>query len=342
MRPGDVLTMYDGQTVEVTNTDAEGRLILADALAMAAEDEPDADHRRRDPHRPVHRGPGREGRRPVRRRRDHRRRRRRGRGERRDAVAAADPRRDAARRSAPRARSPTCCSTTGCGGARRCSRRRSSSEFVGGQPWAHLDIAGPAWNTGGPWGHVPVRCHRLRHHHAGGVRRRRSPASRRVRAGRSLSRLSPAVEVAVELLLLPLLLRAVVLPHPRRGSRPARRRTTARRCGWRTRAPTAPTGTRRRVHSPSWATSSSVTSVTVVRGSTKPSTPRRVRTNSSRCRWSASSEARTVPPRADAATVAACVGTDRADPWAQVCCIGGRAHGNRDRVVRSRRRGVIG
>ena len=22
-------------------------------------------------------------------------------------------------------------------------------------PWAHLDIAGPAWNTGGPWGHVP-------------------------------------------------------------------------------------------------------------------------------------------------------------------------------------------
>lgn len=31
----DVLTMYDGQTVEITNTDAEGRLILADALAYA-------------------------------------------------------------------------------------------------------------------------------------------------------------------------------------------------------------------------------------------------------------------------------------------------------------------
>jgi leucyl aminopeptidase len=28
-------------------------------------------------------------------------------------------------------------------------------EFVGERPWAHLDIAGPAWNTGGPWGHVP-------------------------------------------------------------------------------------------------------------------------------------------------------------------------------------------
>ncbi|WP_229660462.1 leucyl aminopeptidase [Marmoricola endophyticus] len=42
MRPGDVLSMYDGQTVEVQNTDAEGRLVLADALAMAAELEPDA------------------------------------------------------------------------------------------------------------------------------------------------------------------------------------------------------------------------------------------------------------------------------------------------------------
>lgn len=34
-RPGDVLTCYGGQTVEVANTDAEGRLVLADALAWA-------------------------------------------------------------------------------------------------------------------------------------------------------------------------------------------------------------------------------------------------------------------------------------------------------------------
>ncbi|MBC7447299.1 MAG: leucyl aminopeptidase family protein [Hymenobacteraceae bacterium] len=33
--PGDVLKMHDGQTVEITNTDAEGRLILADALSFA-------------------------------------------------------------------------------------------------------------------------------------------------------------------------------------------------------------------------------------------------------------------------------------------------------------------
>lgn len=39
-RPGDVLTQYDGTTVEVINTDAEGRLILADAIARACEDSP--------------------------------------------------------------------------------------------------------------------------------------------------------------------------------------------------------------------------------------------------------------------------------------------------------------
>jgi leucyl aminopeptidase len=41
IRPGDVLTMYGGTTVEVLNTDAEGRLILADALVMATERKPD-------------------------------------------------------------------------------------------------------------------------------------------------------------------------------------------------------------------------------------------------------------------------------------------------------------
>jgi leucyl aminopeptidase len=40
-RPSDIIRCYDGTTVEIINTDAEGRLILADALAWAAEDEPD-------------------------------------------------------------------------------------------------------------------------------------------------------------------------------------------------------------------------------------------------------------------------------------------------------------
>src|SRR3990170_2424240 len=41
LRPGDVLTIYGGTTVEVLNTDAEGRLILADALVRAIEAKPD-------------------------------------------------------------------------------------------------------------------------------------------------------------------------------------------------------------------------------------------------------------------------------------------------------------
>ncbi|WP_105565027.1 leucyl aminopeptidase [Microbacterium halophytorum] len=40
-RPGDVLTMANGSTVEVTNTDAEGRLVLADGLVAASRETPD-------------------------------------------------------------------------------------------------------------------------------------------------------------------------------------------------------------------------------------------------------------------------------------------------------------
>jgi leucyl aminopeptidase len=42
IRPGDVLRIRNGKTVEVLNTDAEGRLILADGLSLAAEEKPDA------------------------------------------------------------------------------------------------------------------------------------------------------------------------------------------------------------------------------------------------------------------------------------------------------------
>ena len=40
-RPGDVITHYGGLTSEVLNTDAEGRLVLSDAIARASEDKPD-------------------------------------------------------------------------------------------------------------------------------------------------------------------------------------------------------------------------------------------------------------------------------------------------------------
>ncbi|GIH06469.1 putative cytosol aminopeptidase [Rhizocola hellebori] len=42
MKLGDVISIHGGTTVEVLNTDAEGRLVMADALVMAAESQPDA------------------------------------------------------------------------------------------------------------------------------------------------------------------------------------------------------------------------------------------------------------------------------------------------------------
>jgi leucyl aminopeptidase len=41
MRPGDILSIYGGKTVEVLNTDAEGRLVMADGLQRAVEEQPD-------------------------------------------------------------------------------------------------------------------------------------------------------------------------------------------------------------------------------------------------------------------------------------------------------------
>ena len=47
-RPLDVYRSRKGITVEIGNTDAEGRLVLADALALADEEAPDADRRHGD------------------------------------------------------------------------------------------------------------------------------------------------------------------------------------------------------------------------------------------------------------------------------------------------------
>ncbi len=41
LKPGDIITYRNGKTVEIVNTDAEGRLVLADALILAAEEKPD-------------------------------------------------------------------------------------------------------------------------------------------------------------------------------------------------------------------------------------------------------------------------------------------------------------
>ena len=46
-RPGDVLRSRNGMTVEIGNTDAEGRLVLADALSLADEEAPGLSHHHR-------------------------------------------------------------------------------------------------------------------------------------------------------------------------------------------------------------------------------------------------------------------------------------------------------
>ena len=154
MRPGDVLTMYDGQTVEVTNTDAEGRLILADALAMAAEEEHDAIIDVATLTGPCIVALGEKVAGIF------------GDDETTAAVAAAaqasgemlwrlpipDESREAVRTESKIA------DVLQHNWVRWGSALFAAAflgEFVGGRPWAHLDIAGPAYNGGGAWGHVP-------------------------------------------------------------------------------------------------------------------------------------------------------------------------------------------
>ena len=124
-RPGDVLRHYGGRTSEVTNTDAEGRLVLADAMAYAVD--------KLDPDVLVDvatlTGGDQGGARPAGRRavRQQRRARRRAAGRRRDrgrAAVAVPARRRTTRTTSPR-RSPT--PTTARRDRRRSPPRCSSS-----------------------------------------------------------------------------------------------------------------------------------------------------------------------------------------------------------------------
>jgi leucyl aminopeptidase len=161
-RPGDVLTMYGGKTVEVLNTDAEGRLILADALVRATQDAPDylIDTATLTGAQIVALGSRTPG--------------IMGTPEFRDRVTTisqevgengwAMPLPDHLRSELDSKLADI---------ANVASHRWGGmliagvflSEFVAdGTPWAHLDVAGPAYNTGSPWGYtgkggtgVPVR-----------------------------------------------------------------------------------------------------------------------------------------------------------------------------------------
>lgn len=152
IRPGDVLTMYGGTTVEIQNTDAEGRLILADALVRAAEQKPDVllDVATLTGHMVVALGDrvaGVMGSEDV---VD-------------DVLAAAGvageemwpmpiPEQMAERITSSKIADLSQHDWIRWGGGLFAAA--FLREFTAGLPWAHLDIAGPSFNSGGPHGHI--------------------------------------------------------------------------------------------------------------------------------------------------------------------------------------------
>ncbi len=154
-RPGDVLTMYGGKTVEVLNTDAEGRLVLADGISTANADKPDViidvatltgacvialgnrvsgvfsndEHLHTELPRVAERA-----------------------GELMWPMPIPDEMKDKVRTTKIADLSQH--NPEQWGGALYAAA--FLREFVGdGIPWAHLDIAGPAFNEGSAWGYTP-------------------------------------------------------------------------------------------------------------------------------------------------------------------------------------------
>jgi leucyl aminopeptidase len=152
-RPGDVLTQYGGTTVEVLNTDAEGRLILADAIVRACEDNPDylIETSTLTGAQSVALGTRTPG---V-----------MGSDEFRDRVAAVSQRvgENAWPMPLPDELKDDLKSTVA--DLANVSGQRFAGMLVAGVylrefvadsvAWAHIDVAGPAYNTGNPWGYTP-------------------------------------------------------------------------------------------------------------------------------------------------------------------------------------------
>jgi leucyl aminopeptidase len=152
-RPGDVLTQYGGITVEVLNTDAEGRLILADAIVRACEDNPDylIETSTLTGAQTVALGSRTPG---V-----------MGSDEFRDRVAAISQRVGENGWPMPlpdelkEDLKSTVADLANVSGQRFAGMLVAGvflREFVAdGVNWAHIDVAAPAYNTGGPWGYTP-------------------------------------------------------------------------------------------------------------------------------------------------------------------------------------------
>ncbi|HSI26086.1 MAG TPA: leucyl aminopeptidase [Aeromicrobium sp.] len=154
-RPGDILTIRNGATVEVLNTDAEGRLVLADGLALAAEAKPNAivDAATLTGACIVALG---------------------------DRTAGLMSNDDAVTQqvleAAARSGEPVWplpipdeiadkVTTSKVADLRQHNPKAAGgalfaaaflSKFVDGRPWAHIDLAGPAFNEEGPYGYTPA------------------------------------------------------------------------------------------------------------------------------------------------------------------------------------------
>jgi leucyl aminopeptidase len=152
-RPGDVLTMYGGKTVEVLNTDAEGRLILGDAIVRACEDGPDylVETSTLTGAQTVALGARTAGVMGTEAWRDRVTGAAAGVGEGAWAMPLPEELRgDLDSRIADIA------NVTGHRFGGMLVAGLFLREFVAeGVPWAHIDIAGPAFNTGGPHGYTP-------------------------------------------------------------------------------------------------------------------------------------------------------------------------------------------
>ncbi len=154
-RPSDVVTMYGGRRVEVLNTDAEGRMILADAIVRASEDNPDylVDTATLTGAQIVALGrrvAGVMGDKALCRRVEEA-------GERSGEAMWAMPFPEDVRRNLD---SPIADISQVNSGLDKSAGMLAAGTFLAefvpeGLPFAHIDIAGPSYNNQAPYGHVP-------------------------------------------------------------------------------------------------------------------------------------------------------------------------------------------
>jgi leucyl aminopeptidase len=152
-RPADVVTFRNGKKAEITNTDAEGRVVLADAIARAAEDGPDylIETSTLTGAQQVALGNRTAG---V-----------MGQDEFRDAVVAAGKRSGEGMWPMPMPPELRRGIDSPIADFVNANADRMGGMLVGahflaefvpdGLQWAHIDIAGPGYNTGAPWGYTP-------------------------------------------------------------------------------------------------------------------------------------------------------------------------------------------